>query len=101
MTRVRCKSLTLRPARSSTIRIGVQNTSSSPIDFVKVTFADALSASTQAYLAENELAPVEAYELEGESVHRPVFRWEGSPQTAIAPGSSHIFEVQCRGKIGW
>ena len=87
--------------RSSTIRIGVENTSSSPIDFVKITFADSLATAAQAYLAENELAPTEAFELEGESVHRPVFRWDGSPQTVIAPGASHIFEIQCRGKIGW
>ncbi|KPV77636.1 uncharacterized protein RHOBADRAFT_33796 [Rhodotorula graminis WP1] len=92
--------LMLYDGEISTIRIGVENTSSSPIDFVKVTFADSLSAAAQAYLTDNELAPTEAYDLEGESVHRPVFRWDGSPQTAIAPGASHIFEIQCRGKIG-
>ncbi|BGP40785.1 hypothetical protein JCM10449v2_004750 [Rhodotorula kratochvilovae] len=92
--------LMLYDGEISTIRISVENTSSSPIDFVKVTFADSLSASTQAYLAEYELSAPEAFELEADNIDRPVFRWNGSSQTAIAPGASHVVEIQCRGKIG-
>jgi hypothetical protein len=90
-----------RPSYSSTVRIGLENTSPSTIDFLQVNFTDALTTSTQAYLAENELPAVEAYEIESDSVHRPVFRWGGSTATKIPPGASYVLEVQCRGKIGW
>ncbi|GAA6044610.1 hypothetical protein JCM8097_006453 [Rhodosporidiobolus ruineniae] len=92
--------LMLYDGEISTIRIGLENTSSSPIDFVQLSFTDSLSASTQAFLAENDLPAVEAYELEAENIHRPVFKWSGSTSTSIAPGASYILEVQCRGKMG-
>ncbi|GJN91136.1 hypothetical protein Rhopal_004154-T1 [Rhodotorula paludigena] len=92
--------LMLYDGEISTIRIGLENTSSSPIDFVKVTFADSLSTSTQAYLGEHELPATDVYELEADSVHRPAFQWTGSTETSIAPGASHVLEIQCRGKIG-
>ncbi|BGO92090.1 hypothetical protein NBRC10512_000821 [Rhodotorula toruloides] len=92
--------LMLYDGEISTIRIGLENTSPSPVDFVKVTFSDSLSASTQAYLAENELSAPEVYELEADGVHRPVFRWDGSPKMTILPGASHVLEIQCLGKIG-
>ncbi|GAA5826496.1 hypothetical protein JCM11251_002398 [Rhodosporidiobolus azoricus] len=92
--------LMLYDGEISTIRIGLENTSSSPIDFLQVTFTDSLSTATQAHLGENELPAVEAYELEAEVLHRPVFRWSGSPTTLIPPGASHILEIECRGKIG-
>ncbi|GAA6003089.1 hypothetical protein JCM10207_001980 [Rhodosporidiobolus poonsookiae] len=92
--------LMLYDGEISTIRIGLENTSPSPVDFLQVTFTDSLTTSTQAYLAENELSAVEAYELEAEGVHRPVFRWSGSTSTSIPPGASYVLEVQCLGKIG-
>lgn len=91
----------INSAHSSTVRIGLENTSSSTIDFLQVNFTDALTTSTQAYLAENELPAVEAYEVEADALQRPVFRWEGSTATTIAPGASYVLEVKCRGKIGW
>lgn len=87
--------------RSSTIRIALENTSTSPIDFINLSFTDSLSQSIQAYLTENELPAVEAYELSSEMLHRPVFAWEGSKETSILPGASHVLEVKCLGKIGW
>ncbi|GAA5876487.1 hypothetical protein JCM16303_003552 [Sporobolomyces ruberrimus] len=84
----------------STIRIALENTSTSPIDFINLSFTDSLSQSIQAYLTENELPAVEAYELSSEMLHRPVFAWEGSKETSILPGASHVLEVKCLGKIG-
>ncbi|GAA5864034.1 hypothetical protein JCM1840_000679 [Sporobolomyces johnsonii] len=92
--------LMLYDGEVTTIRIGLENTSSSPVDFVNVTFSDSLSASIQAYLTENDLPASDAYELEAESVARPVFNWSGTTSTTILPGASHVLEVQCLGKIG-
>ncbi|BGP16900.1 hypothetical protein JCM10213v2_004908 [Rhodosporidiobolus nylandii] len=92
--------LMLYDGEVSTIRIGLENTSPCPIDFVRLTFTDSLSASTQAYLAENDLPAAEAYELEADSLQRPVFRWSGSTAASILPGASHVLEIQCLGKIG-
>jgi len=86
---------------SSTIRIALENTSSSPIDFINLSFTDSLSQSIQAYLTDNELPAVEAYELQAEALQRPVFTWEGTKETSILPGASHVLEVKCLGKIGW
>lgn len=86
---------------SSTIRIALENTSSSPIDFINLSFTDSLSQSIQAYLTDNELPAVEAYELQAEALQRPVFTWEGTKETSILPGAPHILEVKCLGKIGW
>jgi hypothetical protein len=85
----------------STIRIALENTSSSPVDFVKLTFSDMHTTSTQAYVAENELPPGEAYEIEAENLHRPVFSWSSSSAPLILPGASTVLEVQCLGKVGW
>ncbi|GAA5936717.1 TRAPPII-specific subunit TRS120 [Sporobolomyces koalae] len=92
--------LMLYDGEVSTIKIALENTSTSPIDFINLSFTDSLSQSIQAYLSENELPAVEAYELQAEALHRPVFAWEGSTKTSILPGASHVVEVKCRGKIG-
>ncbi|GAA5925915.1 hypothetical protein JCM1841_004039 [Sporobolomyces salmonicolor] len=92
--------LMLYDGEVTTIRISLENTSTSPVDFVNVTFSDSLSASIQAYLAENDLPASDAFELEAESVARPVFSWSGTTATTILPGASHVLEVRCLGKIG-
>lgn len=86
---------------SSTIRIALENTSTSPVDFVKLTFSDMHTTSTEAYVAENELAPGDAYEIESENLHRPVFSWASTEFPLIAPGASTVLEVKCLGKVGW
>ncbi|GAA5969112.1 hypothetical protein JCM3765_002183 [Sporobolomyces pararoseus] len=92
--------LMLYDGEVSTIRIALENTSSSPIDFINLSFTDSLSQSLQAYLTDNELPAVHAYELSSEILHRPVFTWEGTTKTSILPGASHVLEVKCLGKIG-
>lgn len=88
-------------APSSTIRIALENTSTSPVDFVKLTFSDMHTTSTEAYVAENELAPGDAYEIESENLHRPVFSWSSTESPLILPGASTVLEVKCLGKVGW
>ncbi|GAA5989707.1 hypothetical protein JCM5350_007364 [Sporobolomyces pararoseus] len=92
--------LMLYDGEVSTIRIALENTSSSPIDFINLSFTDSLSQSIQSYLTENELPAVQAYELSSEILHRPVFTWEGTSKTSILPGASHVLEIKCLGKIG-
>lgn len=86
---------------SSTIRITLENASSVPVDYVHITCADSLTTATRQYLSDAELEAAEIYELEVDAVERPVFRWLGSQDFSIAPGSSRVLEVECRGKIGW
>ena len=85
----------------STIRIGLENTSASPVDFVKLTFSDMHTRNSLAYVEENELPPADAYEVHSESLHRPVFTWSTESVTSIAPGASTVLEVRCLGKVGW
>ena len=87
--------------RSSTIRIYLENTSSSPVDFVKLTFSDMHTTATQAYVDEQALSAGEVYELESDNLNRPVFTWIRSEAPFIAPGTSTMLEVQCLGKLGW
>lgn len=88
-------------ARSSTIRIGLENTSTSPIDFVKLTFSDMHATSSQAYVDENELSPGDAFEIESDNLNHPVFRWTSPAAPLLLPSASMVLEVQCLGKIGW
>ncbi|KAM0753107.1 Trs120-domain-containing protein [Meredithblackwellia eburnea MCA 4105] len=92
--------LMLYDGEKSTIRIGLENTSASPVDFIKLTFSDMHSRNAQAYLDENELAAGDAYEIHSETSHRPVFTWTSTGDDAIPPGSSKILEVSCLGKVG-
>lgn len=84
------------------IRITLENTSTLPVDFVKLSFQDSTTARLQAIISEGELTAGEAYELESDLIHRPVFRWE-QPEAAlvIPPGGKKTINVWCRGKVGW
>ncbi|KAK4057137.1 hypothetical protein OIO90_001632 [Microbotryomycetes sp. JL221] len=93
--------LMLYDGEVTTIRIALENTSPSPVDFCKLSFVDSHATLTEAYLVENELSPSEAYEIESDNVHRPVFSWQRQSETIqIQPGSSIVLVVQCLGKVG-
>lgn len=89
------------PRPSSTIRIQLEITSSSPVDFVKLTFADSHTAASEAFVADHDLSAGDAYEVEAESRQRPVFSWKASAQPLILPGQTTILEVEVLGKVGW
>ncbi len=86
--------------RRSKIRIQLENTSSCAVDFVKLTFSDSHTAASQAFIADNDLSPAEAYEVEVESHQRPVFSWEPTSQPIILPGQTTILELDVLGKVG-
>ncbi|KAM0789161.1 hypothetical protein ACM66B_000010 [Microbotryomycetes sp. NB124-2] len=93
--------LMLYDGETTTIRIALENTSSSPVDFCKLSFVDSHALMTEAYLAENELSPTEAYEIEADNLYRPVFKWKkGAGAQTVGARSSTVLEVQCLGKAG-
>lgn len=87
--------------RSSTIRITLENTSQVPVDFVKLSFEDSVTREAQAILAEGEVSPEQAYELDFDSLNRPVFTWDNSAELSIPAGGRTTISVQCLGKVGW
>ncbi|WWC88812.1 uncharacterized protein L201_003725 [Kwoniella dendrophila CBS 6074] len=87
---------------TSTIRITLENSSSVPIDFVKLTFDDSTAREAQAVIQEGELTPEQAYEIEYDQLHKPVFAWskDNNEKFEIAPGGRLNLDVKCLGKVG-
>ncbi|WVF69319.1 hypothetical protein IAT40_004095 [Kwoniella sp. CBS 6097] len=87
---------------SSVIRITLENASSVPIDFVKLTFDDSTAREAAAIIQEGELTPEQAYEIEWDRLKRPVFVWErdDKDQIVIPPGGRTTLSVRCLGKVG-
>jgi trafficking protein particle complex subunit 9 len=93
---------TLNYVYRSTIRITVENVSTIPIEFIKVTCVDSTMAPAQQALAEGEMPVFETYETEYELLRRPVFRWdpEVEPKT-VGPGEKAMLTIIGSGKVGW
>lgn len=86
----------------STIRITLENVSSLPIDFVRLTFDDSTIAPAQQALADGELSVYDTYETEYDLIHRPVFTWDSKRDSQRAePGGKTVVTVNCFGKVGW
>ncbi|ORY31418.1 TRAPP II complex [Naematelia encephala] len=85
---------------SSTIRLTLENSSSVPVDFIKLSFDDSSARDVQTLINEGDLSPEHAYELEWDVLNRPVFVWENEQDTAIAPGGKLTLSVRCLGKVG-
>lgn len=86
---------------SSTIRITLENSSSVPVDFVKLSFEDSASRIALAVLNEGEVSREQAYELEYDMIKRPVFVWSPEGEVGIPPGGRTTISVTCLGKVGW
>ena len=87
--------------KSSTIRMTLENSSSTPVDLVKLSFDDSTAREAQAVIAEGELSPEHAYELDWDQLYRPALTWENPSETSIPPGGRVTLLVKCYGKIGW
>nr|XP_019045803.1 hypothetical protein I302_06194 [Kwoniella bestiolae CBS 10118]OCF24733.1 hypothetical protein I302_06194 [Kwoniella bestiolae CBS 10118] len=88
---------------TSIIRIILENSSSVPIDFIKLTFDDSTAREAQAIIQEGELTPEQAYEIEYDQLNKPVFTWnqvDGKDRLEIQPGGRVTLEVKCLGKVG-
>lgn len=86
---------------SSTIRLTLENVSSLPIDFIRLTFDDSTIAPAQQALADGELSVFETYETEYDLIHRPAFVWDGGYPARVDPGEKTTVAVKCFGKVGW
>lgn len=86
---------------SSTIKITLENSSSTTVDFLKLSFDDSATRAAQAILSEGELTSEQAYELEWDIVNRPVFSWKADEDMSILPGGRMTVTVTCLGKVGW
>ncbi|QRV85843.1 transport protein particle subunit [Ceratobasidium sp. AG-Ba] len=86
------------------IRLTIENVSSLPIDFLRMTFEDSTLPVLQQALAEGELTSAEAYETEYELVNRPVLKWDldeaASSELVLAPQQKMPLWVTCLGKEG-
>ena len=83
------------------IRITLENSSSTPVDFIKLSFDDSTLRDAQLVLSEGELSPEAAYEREWDIINRPVFSWESDAEMSIPPGGRTTVTVKCLGKVGW
>jgi hypothetical protein len=79
----------------------LENSSSTPVDFIKLSFDDSTAREAQAAASEGELAPEHAYELDWDQLNSPALTWENPNETYIPPGGKATLLVRCLGKIGW
>ncbi|KAH7926321.1 hypothetical protein BV22DRAFT_1087325 [Leucogyrophana mollusca] len=106
LLRIRWTSLTheavmLYDGEKSTIRLTLENVSSLPVDFLRLSFEDSTMAPAQSALADGELSVFETYETEYDLIHRQAFSWHGDKEiTDIKPGQKVAVVVTCLGKVG-
>ncbi|THH16357.1 hypothetical protein EW146_g4275 [Bondarzewia mesenterica] len=106
LLRIRWSSLThgavmLYNGEKSTIRLTLENVSSLPIDFLRLTFDDSTIPPAQHVLAEGELSVFDTYETEYELISRPVFSWSSDQEKLnISPHRKVTIVITCLGKVG-
>lgn len=83
----------------TTLRLTLENSSSTPVNFVRLIFDDNTVREAQAALNE-ELGPRDAYEVEFDQRERPVLRWD-QREVNIPPGGRAVIVIDCLGKVGW
>lgn len=86
---------------SSIIRLTIENVSTIPVDYVKVTFDDNTIAPAQQALADGELSVFDTYETEYDLIHRPAFSWDSKEEVDIKPSEKSTLVVNCLGRVGW
>ena len=97
-----CLQWTKLTQTSSTIRLTLENVSSLPIDFLRLTFDDSTIPPAQQALVDGELSVFDTYETEYELISRPVFSWSSDlQQTKIPPHRKVTIVITCLGKVGW
>ncbi|KAG8877259.1 hypothetical protein FRB97_003560 [Tulasnella sp. 331] len=92
--------LTLYEGETTIIRLALENVSSLPTDFLKLTFDDSTVPVAQHALAEGDLSVEEVYETEYDLINRPVLTWDGGHDHHIEPGRNYGVAVTCLGKVG-
>ncbi|KAG2144925.1 TRAPP II complex [Suillus cothurnatus] len=106
LLRIRWTSLThgavmLYNGEESTIRLTLENISTLPIDFLRLSFEDSTIGPAQEALSEGELSVFETYETEYDILHRKAFSWRNEKDiTNILPNQKVVLSVTCVGKVG-
>lgn len=86
----------------SAIRLTLENVSSLPVDFLRLSFEDSTIPPAQQALAEGEMSVFDTYETEYELISRPVFTWDHENEhTDVPPEKKTTVVIQCLGKAGW
>lgn len=84
---------------TSVIRITLENSSSVPVDFIKLSFDDSVSREAQAMMSE-EISPQQAFDLDYDCTQRPVFTWDKNSNVHIPPGGRTTLQIEVLGKVG-
>jgi hypothetical protein len=79
---------------SSMIRLTLENSSSIPVDYIKLTFDDSTSREAQAIINEGELSPEQAYELDWDQMNRPSLVWEVQEHSQIHNNPAGAGQIQ-------
>ena len=91
----------LLEGESRIFTVVLQNTSSSPVDFLIPTFANSTASYAQATLASKDLHPTQIYEVELEAYHHPALqRVSREGGLEIAPKGELQIEIEAYGKPG-
>ncbi|KIR54356.1 hypothetical protein I315_02836 [Cryptococcus gattii Ru294] len=98
----------LHNGETSTIQITLENTSSIPINYLRLSFEDSTVRAATGIVQECELGAEEAYELDWDVRNRNVFTWENpvtldageGEESLIIPGGRKVLKIRCLGKIG-
>jgi hypothetical protein len=85
----------------TTIRLILENPSTVPVDFIKLSFDDSTAREAQAVINEGELSPEHAYELDWDQINQPALTWQNPNETTIQPGGRVTLLIKCLGKVGW
>lgn len=72
------------------------------MDFLNLSFEDNLDSRATSLLEEGALSETETFELEQDTLDRPVMMWN-PPEDGIriVPGQRQNLRIKCRGKVGW
>ncbi|TFY82625.1 hypothetical protein EWM64_g1393 [Hericium alpestre] len=100
LLRIRWSSLThgalmLYDGEMSSIRLTLENVSSLPIDFLRLTFDDSTIVPAQQALSEGELSVFDTYETEYELIHRPAFSWNQEQHASTIPPVTVYHMLEC------
>jgi hypothetical protein len=77
------------------------NSQTTPVDFVHITFQDSASAALQAATSNKDLPPAELHEVEVQLAHYPSLKWckdDKDESIVIEPGKSASFEIEVIGR---
>ncbi|PWN93852.1 hypothetical protein FA10DRAFT_248239 [Acaromyces ingoldii] len=102
-------SITVLEGQATELKVRVRNESSSPsssadlpVDFLRFTLDDDLSANARDVLADGDLLAQDAHDVEEDLLQRPVLSYDVEPRSGahrILPGKSKVLTLKLRAKV--